>query len=77
MATGTGAAAAADTGGGAEPVLDIDDLVGHADAARRLVDRGEIDIVQGGQIVDPSRAKGPIRLRRRPGGPLSPDGGAR
>ncbi|MDY0911948.1 DUF3253 domain-containing protein [Rathayibacter sp. VKM Ac-2804] len=45
-------------------------------AARRLVDRGEIDIVQGGQIVDPSRAKGPIRLRRRPGGPLSPGGGA-
>ncbi|KZX20023.1 hypothetical protein EV639_107136 [Rathayibacter tanaceti] len=45
-------------------------------AARRLVDRGEIDIVQGGQVIDPSRAKGPIRLRRRPGGPLSPGGSA-
>ena len=34
-------------------------------AARRLVARGEIDIVQGGRVVDPSTAKGPIRLRRR------------
>ena len=34
-------------------------------AARRLVSRGEIDIVQHGQVVDPSRARGPIRLRRR------------
>ncbi len=34
-------------------------------AARRLVAAGEIDIVQGGQVVDGSSAKGPIRLRRR------------
>ena len=34
-------------------------------AARRLVVRGEIDIVQGGRVVDGSTAKGPIRLRRR------------
>ncbi len=33
-------------------------------AARRLVARGLIDITQGGIVVDPSRAKGPIRLRR-------------
>lgn len=33
-------------------------------AARRLVARGEIVIVQQGHIVDPSGAKGPIRLRR-------------
>ncbi|MEM6312593.1 MAG: DUF2256 and DUF3253 domain-containing protein [Planctomycetota bacterium] len=32
-------------------------------AARRLVDRGKIVITQGGRVVDPSRAKGPIRLR--------------
>jgi Protein of unknown function (DUF3253) len=34
-------------------------------AARRLVDRGEVDITQGGHVVDPSSAKGPIRIRRR------------
>jgi hypothetical protein len=34
-------------------------------AARRLVARGEIDITQGGSVVDPSTAKGPIRLRKR------------
>jgi hypothetical protein len=33
-------------------------------AARRLVARGEVEITQGGQVVDPSRAKGPIRIRR-------------
>lgn len=33
-------------------------------AARRLVDRGELEITQRGQVVDPSTAKGPIRLRR-------------
>ena len=32
-------------------------------AARRLVNAGKIVITQGGQPVDPSRAKGPIRLR--------------
>jgi hypothetical protein len=34
-------------------------------AARRLVARGEIDITQGGSVVDPSTARGPIRLRKR------------
>ncbi len=34
-------------------------------AARRLVANGRIDILQSGRIVDPSTAKGPIRLRRR------------
>ena len=33
-------------------------------AARRLVVRGEIVITQGGRVVDPSTAKGPIRLRK-------------
>jgi hypothetical protein len=36
-------------------------------AARRLVVRGEIEVTQGGRVVDPSTAKGPIRLRRRQG----------
>lgn len=34
------------------------------EAARRLVARGEIEITQRGRVVDPSRARGPIRLRR-------------
>ncbi|WEO76401.1 DUF2256 and DUF3253 domain-containing protein [Cryobacterium sp. SO2] len=33
-------------------------------AARRMVARGELQITQGGSVVDPSTAKGPIRLRR-------------
>jgi hypothetical protein len=33
-------------------------------AARRLVARGAVEITQGGRVVDPSRAKGPIRIRR-------------
>lgn len=32
-------------------------------AARRLVDAGHIEITQRGHVVDPSTAKGPIRLR--------------
>jgi hypothetical protein len=36
-------------------------------AARRLVAAGEVDIVQRGHVVDPSTAKGPIRIRRRRG----------
>ena len=32
-------------------------------AARRLVARGELQITQGGVVVDPSTAKGAIRLR--------------
>lgn len=34
-------------------------------AARRLVARGEVDILQKGRVVEPSTAKGPIRIRRR------------
>ncbi len=33
-------------------------------AARRLVAAGELEIVQGGRVVDPSTARGAIRLRR-------------
>lgn len=33
-------------------------------AARRLVADGAVEIVQGGRVVDPSTAKGPIRIRR-------------
>ena len=37
-------------------------------AARRLVAAGEVEITQAGQVIDPSTAKGPIRIRRvRPG----------
>ena len=33
-------------------------------AARRLVLTGEVEITQGGRVVDPSTAKGPIRLKK-------------
>jgi hypothetical protein len=33
-------------------------------AARRLVARGEVEMTQGGARVDPSEARGPVRLRR-------------
>ncbi|BDI22506.1 DUF2256 and DUF3253 domain-containing protein [Herbiconiux sp. L3-i23] len=33
-------------------------------AARRLVAQGEVEITQRGSVVDPSTAKGPIRIRR-------------
>jgi hypothetical protein len=33
-------------------------------AARRLVAAGEAQITQGGRVVDPSTARGPIRVRR-------------
>lgn len=37
-------------------------------AARRLVAAGRVEITQGGRVVDPDHARGPIRLRlRRPG----------
>ncbi len=32
-------------------------------AARRLVERGQAEITQGGRVVDPTQAKGPIRVR--------------
>ena len=34
-------------------------------AARRLVAGGTVEITQGGHVVDPSTARGPIRIRRR------------
>ncbi len=34
-------------------------------AARRLVAQGIVEITQQGRVVDPSTAKGPIRIRRR------------
>lgn len=33
-------------------------------AARRLVAAGTLEITQGGRVVDPSTARGPIRVRR-------------
>ena len=33
-------------------------------AARRLVEAGTIVMTQSGRVVDPSTAKGPVRLRR-------------
>ena len=37
--------------------------------ARRMVDRGELEITQKGEVVDdPSTVRGPIRLRRPPKG---------
>ncbi len=33
-------------------------------AARRLVARGEVVVVQAGRVVDPSSAKGPMSVRR-------------
>lgn len=33
-------------------------------AARRLVASGDVEITQGGRMVDPSSFKGPIRIRR-------------
>jgi hypothetical protein len=34
-------------------------------AARRLVAAGAVQITQKGRVVDPSTARGPIRIRRR------------
>lgn len=34
-------------------------------AARRLVAGGVVEITQGGRVVDPSAARGPIRVRLR------------
>ncbi|MFD7100596.1 DUF3253 domain-containing protein [Streptomyces xanthophaeus] len=33
-------------------------------AARRLVAAGEVEITQAGRVVEPTRARGPIRIRR-------------
>lgn len=34
------------------------------EAARRLTARGEVEFTQKGRMVDPSRARGPVRIRR-------------
>lgn len=34
-------------------------------AAGRLVDRGEVEVTQRGQVVDITSARGPVRIRRR------------
>ena len=34
-------------------------------AAARLVERGDVEITQHGEVVDLSTAKGPIRIRRQ------------
>ena len=34
-------------------------------AARRLVAADTVEITQGGRVVDPSTARGPVRVRRR------------
>ena len=33
-------------------------------AAGRLVDAGQVQVTQGGSVVDPATAKGPIRIRK-------------
>lgn len=35
-------------------------------AARRLVAAGRVEVCQGGRVVDPSHARGPIRIRLVP-----------
>ena len=34
-------------------------------AAQRLVDTGEVEVTQGGRVVDLARTSGPVRIRRR------------
>ena len=34
------------------------------EAARRLVAAGQVEVTQGGKVVDPSGVTGPIRIRR-------------
>jgi hypothetical protein len=34
------------------------------DAAHALADRGELEVTQGGTVVDGRAARGPVRLRR-------------
>jgi hypothetical protein len=54
-------AASAARGGDGEAWRDLMEPVRRA--ARRLVARGDVVITQGGTVVDPSTAKGPIRIR--------------
>lgn len=37
-------------------------------AARRLHHRGQLEIIQGGRLIDPDSARGPIRLQRKRAG---------
>ena len=34
-------------------------------AAARLVEQGLVDVTQGGEVVDVTTARGPVRIRRR------------
>lgn len=34
-------------------------------AAQRLVEAGEVEVTQAGEVVDLSTARGPVRIRRR------------
>jgi Protein of unknown function (DUF3253) len=34
-------------------------------AAQRLVDAGQVEVTQGGEVVDLASARGPVRIRRR------------
>lgn len=47
-----------------DPVAWADHMEAARQAARRLTAKSQIEITQGGNVVDPSTAKGPIRLRR-------------
>lgn len=33
-------------------------------AARRLAASGDVEVTQGGEVVDPAVARGPVRIRR-------------
>ncbi|WP_239456357.1 DUF3253 domain-containing protein [Nocardioides solisilvae] len=35
------------------------------EAAGRLVERGEVEVTQGGEVVDVATARGPVRIRRK------------
>ncbi len=43
-------------------------------AAGRLADAGEVEVTQGGQVVDVATARGPVRVRRPRGGSEVQDG---
>jgi hypothetical protein len=46
------------------PQSDLDEPARRA--ARRLVAQGDVVVVQGGKVVDPSTAKGPMQVRLAP-----------
>ena len=56
------AARAVGTAGGWRSLMDP-----ARNAARRLVEAGEVVITQGGEVVDLDTARGPVRIRRRTG----------